>query len=90
MSDANLPAPTRVRKVEGGYEVFIPHELAARTGITDDVVVEIAEMADMLMVRQEEFVQAKRAAEWANFHPSQLHDPNEPYPLPPGMEPPSR
>jgi hypothetical protein len=54
------------------------------------VDVEVDELGDMLMVRQEEFVQAKRAAAWANFHPSQLHDPHEPYPLPPGMEPPTR
>lgn len=89
MAEVQLPVPARVRKVKGGYELFIPDELAARTGISAEVVVEIAEMADMLMVRQEEFVQAKRAAEWASFHPSQLPG-NEPYPLPPGMEPPSR
>lgn len=89
MADAQLPVPTRVRKVAGGYELFIPDELATRTGITDGVVVEVAKMADMLMVRQEEFVKAKRAEVWANFHPSQFPD-NEPYPLPPGMERPSR
>jgi bifunctional DNA-binding transcriptional regulator/antitoxin component of YhaV-PrlF toxin-antitoxin module len=89
MTEEKLPVPARVRKVEGGYELFIPDELAARTGISDEVMVEIAEMADMLMVRQEEFLQAKRAEVWANFHPSQLPD-NEPYPLPKGVEPPSR
>jgi hypothetical protein len=80
----------RVRQVPGGYELFIPDELAAKTGISAEVLLEVDEMADMLMVRQEEFVQAKRAAAWANFHPSQLHDPHEPYPLPPGMELPNR
>jgi bifunctional DNA-binding transcriptional regulator/antitoxin component of YhaV-PrlF toxin-antitoxin module len=84
MRETQLPTPARVRKVDGGYEVFVPDDLAARTGISTDVVVEIAEMADMLMVRQEEFLERKRAEMWANFHPSQLHDPHEPYDPPPG------
>lgn len=90
MADQYQSMPAKLRKVDGGYELFIPDDYAAATGLTPELIADLELMGDMLWVRQPEFIAKKREEMWTNFHPSQLHDPHEPYPLPPEMGAPSR
>jgi bifunctional DNA-binding transcriptional regulator/antitoxin component of YhaV-PrlF toxin-antitoxin module len=90
MADDIRSMPAQLRKVDGGYELFIPDDYAEAVGIAPGVVADLELMGDMLWVRQHQFIEQRRAERWANFDPSQLHDPHEPYPLPPDMEPPTR
>ncbi len=78
--------PAKLRRVDGGYELFIPDGYAAATGLTTEAAADLEVMGDMLWVRQPEFIEKKRAEKWANFDRSQLHDPHEPYEPAPGAE----
>ena len=70
---------TTVRKVDGGYVLFVPDDLAARVGLREGVPIEADEMADWLIIKEPAFVERKRAEMIARITPETLHDPHEPY-----------
>lgn len=76
----------QLRKVDGGWDVFIPDELADQAGFRPGVRVEAAMMAEMLVLQQPEFVAAARDAMFARITPDTLHDPREPITPPVGFE----
>ena len=75
----------QLKKVGGGYELFIPDELAAQAGFRDGVTVEAEVMAEMLVLMQPEYVAAARDAWLAGITPETMHDPHEPYDPPAGF-----
>ena len=84
MADDTRSMPAKLRKVDGGYELFIPDDYAAAVGIAPDVVADLELMGPMLWVRQMEFFERKRAEMIANVRPYWDNDPHEPYDPPPG------
>ncbi|MFO0850283.1 MAG: hypothetical protein U0871_17250 [Gemmataceae bacterium] len=74
----------QLKKVEGGYGLFIPDELAAQAGLRDGAVVEVEVMAHMLVVKQPEYFEAARDAWLAGITPETMPDPHEPYDPPAG------
>lgn len=76
----------RLRRVDGGYELFIPEELARQAGLGEGVPVEAEIMAEQLLVRQPQFVAAAREVMFARITPETLHDPHEPYDPPAGLK----
>lgn len=76
----------QLKKVDGGYEVFIPEELARQAGLTESVPVEAEVVAEQLLVYQPQFVEAAREALIARITPETLHDPHEPYAPPAGLK----
>lgn len=67
----------RLTKVDGGYQLFIPDAMAAEAGLRDGVTVEADVMAEWLVVRQPEFVEAARRAAAERITRETLHDPRE-------------
>ena len=76
----------QLRRVAGGYELFVPEELARQAGLKEGVTVEAEVVAEQLLVRQPQFVEAARDALVARITPDTLHDPHEPYGRPAGLE----
>lgn len=76
----------QLRRVDGGYELFIPEELAQRAGLAESVPVEAEVVAEQLLVYQPQFVEAAREASFARITPETLHDPHEPYEPPAGLK----
>lgn len=69
----------QLKKVPGGYELFIPDEMAHQAGLREGVELQAEVLAEQLLVRQPEFVETARAALIAKITPESLHDPHEPY-----------
>ena len=69
-----------LRKVAGGYVLFIPDALAAEAGLRDGVPIEADVMAEMLVVKEPAFVAAAREAMYARMTPDTFPDPHEPQP----------
>ncbi len=84
MADHIRSMPARVRKVEGGYELFIPDSVSDETGIADGAPVILNVVGNILLVQEPEFIERARAAEPKYTGPPQVHDPFEPYDPPPG------
>jgi antitoxin component of MazEF toxin-antitoxin module len=74
-----------LRRVDGGYELFIPDELAAGAGLSDTVPVEADLMAEMILVKQPAFVSAARQAQYDKITPETLHGEDD-WGLPVGRE----
>lgn len=78
--------PARVRKVAGGYELFIPDDVSDETGIVPGAPVILNVVGHMLLVQELDFMDRARAAEPVYNGPPQVRDPHEPYDPPPGFE----
>lgn len=76
----------QLRKVDGGWEVFIPDEMANLVGFREGVPLQSEVMAEMLMIQQPELVQAARDAMFARITPEMLPDPRSSYDPPVGYE----
>jgi hypothetical protein len=83
MADDIRSMPARLRKVEGGYELFIPDDYADAVGIAPGVVADLELMGTMLWVRQMAFFERKRSEMIAGLRPYEERDPHEPYDPPP-------
>ena len=63
----------KLTKVDGGYQLFIPDELASQVGFAEGVAIEADVLAEMLVLKQPEFVTAARAAIYSQITPDTLH-----------------
>jgi hypothetical protein len=84
MADEFKSMPAQLRKVDGGYELFIPDDFAEAVGIVPGAVADLELMGTMLLVRQMEFFERKRSEMIAGLRPYEERDPHEPYDPPPG------
>ncbi|MGL6095567.1 MAG: hypothetical protein ACRC7O_07210 [Fimbriiglobus sp.] len=65
-------------KVDGGFQLVIPDDLAAKAGLAAGLPVVLSAVAEMVMIHQPEFVAAAREAMFARITPENLPG-NEPY-----------
>lgn len=84
MADDIRSMPAQLRKVDGGYELFIPDDVSEETGIVEGAPVVLNVVGHQLLVQELEFIERARAAEPVYSGPPQVRDPHEPYDPPPG------
>jgi antitoxin component of MazEF toxin-antitoxin module len=63
----------QLKKVPGGYELFISEELATGAGLTEGQPIEVVALADQLVISNPDFVRAAREAFYARITPETLH-----------------
>ena len=64
----------QLRKTSGGYELFIPDEMASAAALSDEVTVEAMVLGDRLMVWQPEHTQMKLEELVAKITPENRHE----------------
>lgn len=64
----------QLRKVAGGYELFIPEEVASSAALSDVVSVEAKVLGDRLMIWQPEHTQKKFEEMVAKITPENRHE----------------
>ena len=74
-----------LKKVEGGFQLFVPDELASQVGLREGVTVVAEVMAEMLLIQQPEFVHAAREAMYDRMTPDLFPAGQDHYPPPPGL-----
>jgi hypothetical protein len=76
----------QLRKVDGGWEVFIPDEMAAQVGVPErsDFVMRVS--AWQVMIGSPTFIREEQSKMFDRITPETLPDPREPYDPPVGFE----
>lgn len=76
----------QLRKVDGGWDVFIPDELADQAGFAGRADLTIRVAAWQVMIGSPSFVRDEQNKMFDRITPETLHDPHEPYDPPVGFE----